>query len=444
MSSIRRFFETLQYVPGYYKIFFLYISIIVMVFIYVVFFRSKPMLFVASAVVFVYAGLGVPIVVQNVVSKLSRSMGWWIATAFVLIGLFVVLRLLVSWDLLDTDLGDLGLGRINFSGLIYWANIYGIIWTGMVATAGVVNMAIHHGFSGVRENLKRDLQERLIVRRLTKGEPLILDKRTVLLVIMAIAFTAGIITLRGFLVLRPDLITNYSVPREISEDSTGLITLMLTNSVKHPMELLEVQLSGYYRYPAFLNYTGDDIGKDMLELAKSIKMISDAFRRAEAAPTDTVLITKKRQTAGNLKEISLDFTRAYEYLGLYVNETAHLRLPSKFIVQWNRREKRLEAVWVGTPGIPFMRVVNATRLDGRGMFDSEDPYSDIVLMGKIDLRDVAPGEEYGFNLTVAYHPWLGGEFLVVDSFFVGNELVLEGGNPRRLIEIQVKKKAEAS
>ncbi len=438
MSWIRRFFETLRYVPGYYRVFFIYLSIILLVFIYVVFFHNKPMMFVAAAVVVIYSGLGVPIVVQNAVGKLSRSMGWWAALVFVLVGLFLVLRLLVLSDLLDTDMGLDG-GGLNFSGLIYWANVYGIIWTAMFAGAGVVNMALHHGASGIKENLKRDFQERLLVRRLTKGEPLILDKRTVVLVIMAIAFTAGILALRGFLVLRPDLITDYTVPTEVSADTPAIMTLMLSNKVNRPMELLEVKLTGYFRYPAFINYTDENMGKDMVKLARSIPIISRAFELGKDAPSDTILITLRRQTAGNIKEVLLDFTRAYESLGLYVNSTAHQMIPSKFIVQWDRREKRLHAVWVGTPGIPFMKVQNATRLDGRGRMDSLDPYEDILLSGKIELRDVPAGGSYGLNLTVVYHPWLKGEFLVVDSFFVANEVVLEGGKPRHLVDVEVKK-----
>jgi hypothetical protein len=436
LSSIRRFFETLQYVPGYYRVFFLYLSIILMVFIYVVFFRRNPFQFVVAAVIVIYSGLGVPIVVQGMVGKLSRSTGWWAATVIVLVGLYAILRFLVAYELLDTRMFD-SRGVLSVSGLVYWANIYGIIWTGCVAVAGVINMGINHGISGVRENLRRDFREISVTRHLTRGEPLILDKRTLALVLMAIVFTAGIFMLRGFLVQRPDLVTEYTVPKEIFEESPRSLVLSLKNNAKQTIGVFESHLSGYYRYPVFLDYGDQDLGKDLLKLARSIDVVAEAFDTADGAPADTILIEQKRETAGNIKEIFLDFTAAYSFLGLYINETAVVQLPSKFLVQWDRKEKRLAAVWVGTPGLPFMRVLNATRLDGRGLVRSSEPYTQILIDGRVEMTSIEPGEEYGYNLTGVYHPWLGERFEEIDQFFVANEGVLDGGRPRSLIQVIV-------
>jgi hypothetical protein len=435
LSWIRRFFETLQYVPGYYRVFFLYISIILMVFIYVVFFNQKPTLFVAAAVTVVYSGLGVPIVVQSVVGKLSRSVGWWISTALVLVGFFILLRFLVGYELLDGNMFD---GRqLNFSGLIYWANIFGIIWTAMIAGAGVLNMAIHHGFSGIRENVKRDIQEIQVSRRLTRGEPLVFDRRTVVIVLMGLAFTGGILILRGALVIRPDLVTEYTVPGEIFADAPRTLTLMFMNNAREPLDTLWVEITGYYRYPV-QNLTGQDLGKDLLATARRMKLVEDAYERSKGAPSDSIIVEQTREATSNIKEIFLDFTDAYSYLGLYNNGTVHVQLPSKFIVQWHTREKRLEAVWVGTPGLPFMRVLNATRIDGRGTNVSTSPYDEVFVNGRIRIEDVPPGAAYGFNLTGIYHPWLGGEFMDVESFFVSGRVAVGDKDPRRLVSTEVK------
>jgi succinate dehydrogenase/fumarate reductase cytochrome b subunit len=406
-----------------------------MVFLYVVFFHNKPVLFIAAALTVVYSGLGVPIVVQNVVGKLSRSLGWWVSTVLVLVGFFILLRFLVGYELLDGDMFDGS--QLNFSGLIYWANIFGIVWTAAIAGAGVVNMAIHHGFSGIRENVNRDLQEIKVSRRMTRGEPLVFDRRTVAVVMMGIAFTAGILVLRGALVVRPDLVTEYTVPGEVSGDVPKTLTLMFTNNARDPLDALWVEITGYYRYPA-QNLTGEDLGKDLLATARRIKLVEEAYARSEGAPSDTIIVEQRREATSNIKEIFIDFTKAYSHLGLYSNGTVHAQLPSKFIVQWQTREKRLEAVWVGTPGIPFMRILNATRIDGRGTKVSNAPYDEVFVNGRIDIEDVPPGAPYGFNLTGVYHPWLGDEFLDVESFFVSGRVALGEKNPRRLVNTEVK------
>ncbi len=435
MSWIRRFFETLQYVPGYYRVFFLYISIILMVFIYVVFFHNKPVLFIAAALTVVYSGLGVPIVLQNLVGKLSRSMGWWIATAFVLVGFFILLQFLVAYDLLDEKMFNAR--ELSFSGLIYWANIFGIIWTGAIAGAGIVNMAVHHGFSGVRENIKRDIEEMRVSRSLTRGEPLVLDRRTIVIVLAVVAFTGGILVLRGALVIRPDLVTEYTVPSEISGEAPKTLTLMFSNNAKETLDSVSIEIIGYYRYPAE-NLTGENLGKDMVAMAKRLEIVRDAYARSEEAPPDTILIKQTREATSNIKEIFIDFSEAYSYLGLYSNATAHVQMPSRFILQWNTREKVPGAVWVGTPGLPFMNITNATRIDGRGARISSEPYDDVFVNGRIELKEIPPGAPYGFNLTGVYHPWLDGDFTEIDSFFVSGQVALGSGNPRRLVNIEVR------
>jgi succinate dehydrogenase/fumarate reductase cytochrome b subunit len=436
LSAIRRFFETLRYVPGYYRIFFLYMGIILMVFLYVIFFRRNPMLFAATAGIALYAGIGVPIVLQNIISRVSRSLGWWIAILFVLLGFFGLLSFLVASDLLDTNIYNRR--QLSFSGIIYWANVIGIIWTAALAGAGVVNMMVHHGFGGLRSNLSWDIRERYTIRRLTRGEPLILDKRTVIMVILAIVFTGSIFVLRGFLVQRPDLVTTYSVPRNLSVENPGMLTLMLENMGGKPITSIEVQFTGYYRYPATLNVTGET-GGDMLELAKKVDVIERAFSMAEDAPADMVIVIPHWDFAGNIKEIYLDFHDAFEHVELYENETSYQKIPSRFIVQWDRQEKRLESVWVGTPGIPFARIVNMTRLDGRGNLTSTTPYSDMVSSGKIEMRDIQPEDPYGFNLTLVYHQWLGPRYDVVDLFFLGAEMVLEEDKPRKLVNLEIRR-----
>jgi hypothetical protein len=442
LSAIRRFFETLRYVPGYYRIFFLYMGIILMVFVYVVFFHDEPMLFAATAGIALYAGIGLPIVLQNIINRISRSLGWWIAIVFVLVGLFVLLRFLVASDLLDTTIYN-NLGQLSFSGIIYWANVIGIIWTAGLAGAGVINMWVHHGFSGIRSNLAWDIRERYTIRRLTRGEPLILDKRTLIMVVLAIVFTGSVYVLRGFLVQRPDLITTYRVPANLSVENPGMLTLMLENMGGNPITSIEVQFTGYYRYPASLNVTGE-AGGDMLELAKRVDVIDRAFTMAEDAPADMVIVIPHWDIAGNIKEIYLDFHDAFEHVELYENETSYQSIPSRFIVQWDRQEKRLESVWVGTPGIPFARIVNMTRLDGRGNLTTISPYSDMVSSGKIEMRDIQPGDSYGFNLTLVYHKWLGERYNVVDLFFLGAEVVLEDDKPRKLVNFEVRRISENS
>ena len=354
---------------------------------------------------------------------------------FILGGFFILLRFLVGAELLgDTVYNQ---GQLSISGLIYWGNVIGIIWTGMIAGAGVLNMVVHHGISGMRVNLTRDIHERGTVRRLTRGEPLILDKRTVVMVVMAVAFTGSILVLRGYLVQRPDLITQYSVPANISQESPKTLTVMLENMGGKPISSIEIRFTGYYRYPAF-NITGET-GSDMLELAKKVDVVSEAFSLSEEAPSDMVVIVPHWDIAGNIKEIFLDFHPAFEHLGLYENETSHQSIPSRFIVQWDRQEKRLESVWVGTPGIPFARIINMTRLDGRGNLTSNLPYSDMVSSGSIEMRNIDPGNPYGFNLTLVYHPWLGHEFGDVDLFFLGGEVVLEDEKPRKLVNLEVRR-----
>jgi hypothetical protein len=96
-------------------------------------------------------------------------------------------------------------------------------------------------------------------------------------------------------------------------------------------------------------------------------------------------------------------------------------------------------VWVGTPGIPFARIVNMTRLDGRGNITSITPYSDMFSSGKIEMRDIQPEDPYGFNLTLVYHQWLGERYDVVDLFFLGAEVILEGEKPRKLVNLEVRR-----
>ena len=38
-----------------------------------------------------------------------------------------------------------------------------------------------------------------------------------------------------------------------------------------------------------------------------------------------------------------------------------------------------------------------------------------------------------------YHPWLGEQYDVVDLFFLGGEVVLEGSKPRQLINLEIRR-----
>ena len=407
--------------------FFVYIAIILFVFIYAVFHVNLD-IFLKAGMVIIYSGVVFPIFIQNVVAKLSRRMGWWIATTFLLVGFYLVLRLMVASELLSTGWDD-------FSGYAYTLNFYGIIWAGLIAIAGIVNMIASHGVSGLKENVKRDLREVSVARRMTKGEPLILDKRTVVILIVGLLFTGAIFVFRIYYLKRPDLITRYEFPLEISEDSPEYLAMVLSNEANRPVDLVRVSLIGYYRYPASIKYTG----QDMLEMARSIQIVAKAFKRAEAAPADMVLVEEKRVTAGNIREIWLDFSDAFEYLGLYPNETSYYRIPSKFIVKWSRKERRPEGVWVGTPGIPFMKLQNGTRMDGRGEVESSDPYEEMVHGGMFEFKDLGPGTSYGFNLSVIFHPWLGEDFRDYEEFLLRGNVVVENGTARQLAEVVIRK-----
>jgi hypothetical protein len=422
LSSIRRWLESLKYVPGYYRLFFVYVAVIVLVFVYVVVLRGDALLFATSAVTVVYAGLVIPIFVQMVVGKLSKRIGWWVATITALAGLYAVLRVLVAAELLSP-------------GFIYRANIYGIIWTAAIVVAAMVNIVVHHGLSGLVTNVKRDLGEIRVGRRLTKGEPFIQDKRTVVVLVLAIIFTFSIFVLRQYLIKRPDLISQYVIPEDVADDLPRVLKMELSNEVGQPVELVTVSVTGYIRYPAFTNKTGSD----MLSLAKSIDIISSAYERAQGAPADTIDVKTTSRNAGNIKEISIDLSRAFEALGLYVNQTSHLLIPSRFIVQWDKKDKRMGAVWAGTPGIPFMRWGNGNRTDGRGSVDMPDPYQDLVFGGRIELKDVAPGETYGFALSGVYHNWLGEVFAEIDLFLLSTQVQVKDGRARTVVAREIKK-----
>ena len=66
------------------------------------------------------------------------------------------------------------------------------------------------------------------------------------------------------------------VRKNLSVENPGMLTLMLENMGGKPITSIEVQFTGYYRYPASLNITGKT-GSDMLELAKKVDVIERAF-----------------------------------------------------------------------------------------------------------------------------------------------------------------------
>jgi hypothetical protein len=63
----------------------------------------------------------------------------------------------------------------------------------------------------------------------------------------------------------------------------------------------------------------------------------------------------------------------------------------------------------------------------------------MVSSGKIEMRDIQPGDPYGFNLTLVYHQWLGERYDVVDLFFLGAEVILEDDRPRKLVNLEVRR-----
>jgi len=432
LSRVKRWFEGLSYLPGYYRIFFLYFAIILVVFLYTVF-KVRPLTFVKVALVVGYSGIFFPIFTQNVVSKLSRSVGWWFATALTLAGFYALLRILVSLQLLDT-------GWRSVSGYIYTMNLYGIIWAGMIAIGAVANLVANHGFSGLTENIRRDLGEIRSIRRMTRGEPLILDKRTLAFVAIGLIFTGGIFAFRMYYLKRPDVITAYQFPLKLFENSTTHFALALSNEINEPVEMVRVSFSGYYRYPARANYTGDDL----MELAKSIPIIRAAFERAKEAPADMIVVDEKRMATTSAKELRIDFSRAFDHLGLYPNATSHLLIPSKFIISWDTKEKRIQGVWVGTPGLPFMRFENGTFVDGRGEVSSSTPYTDLIRSGIVEFKDLGPGTKYGFNLTAVYEPWLGEDFKDIDQFVITGDVEVSGKGSRRLADVMIKKATETA
>ncbi len=420
MSGIRRWLESLRYVPGYQKMVFVYLAIIILVILSTRYRLDRVLFPVAYTII--YSGLVLPLFLQSMIGKLSQRAGWWIATVAVIIGFYIIMRLLVALDLLGT-------------GLIYQTNIYGIIWTAAIACFGIVGVAVQHGLSGLRENLRRDLREISTIRQMTKGEPLILDRRTIAILVVAVAITAGMLGARVYLLRRPDFVTRYAVPANVSEDLPKTLGMTLWNRLDHPVNVFTVAFSGYFRYPAETNYTGSDL----LELAKSIGVVAASMEKASGAPPDMVLIKRGGSPSGNMKQISIDLSKAFAYLGLYENETSHLRIPSKFIIRWDRKEKKPTGVWVGTPGVPFMMWQNATRMDGRGRIESTGPYKEVVGLAGIELKDVPADSRYGFNLTGVFHPWLGEEFREYDELLLGGEAIYESGKTRELREVTIRK-----
>lgn len=422
MSGVKRWLESLRYLPGYQKMVFVYLAIIILVILSTRFRLEKVIFPVAYTIV--YSGLVLPLFLQSMIGKLSQRIGWWIATVVVIIGFYIVIQSLVVMDLLGT-------------GLIYQTNIYGIVWTSAIACFGVVSVAVQHGFSGVRENMRRDLKEISTIRQMAKGEPLVLDKRTIAILVVAVVITVGMLGARVYLLRRPDFVTRYAVPGNVSEDLPKTLSMMLWNRLDHPVEVFTVAFAGYYRYPAQTNYTGSDL----LELAKSIRIVADSMEKASSAPPDMILIKRGGSPSGNMKQISIDLSKAYSHLGLYENETSHLRIPSKFIIRWDRKDRKLRGVWVGTPGVPFMMWQNGTRIDGRGLIESTSPYNEVIGLGGIELEDVPADGRYGFNLTGIFHPWLGEEFGEYDEFLLGGEVIYESGKTRELREVTIRKTA---
>ncbi len=434
MSSIKRWIEGISYIPGYYRLFFLYIAIIILVFIYAVLqvqgysTADIAWIFVRGAMLIGYSGIFFPIFIQNIVARLSRRLGWWTATLGALVGFYLILRFLVYLELLSTGWSDI-------PGLVYMVNFYGIVWTGMVALFGVINMVNNHGLSGLKRNLNRDVEEISKVREITRGEPLILDKRTVIILVLGLVFSGAILAFRFYYVKRPDRIIHYGYPIDIDLDGTNEFSMTLVNDVNRVVGSVTVSFSGYFRYPVYVNYTGDDI----LELAKSIPIIADAYEIAEDAPGDMVLTERGSDIAGDVREISLDFSDAFEYLGLYTNETAHLQIPSNFIVKWDRKDKQLRGVWVGTSGIPFMEFVNGTVFNGDDEVFSSEPYDELMESGQLVFSDMEPETEYGFNFTSEFHRWLTGEgFDDSDQFVIrGKVYVADDDRTRSLVEVNM-------
>lgn len=422
MSGIKRWFESLRYLPGYQKMLFVYLAIIILVILSTRYQLENYLL--SGAYTIVYSGLVLPLFLQSMIGKLSQRIGWWIATVAVIIGFYAIMRLLVAMDLLGT-------------GLIYQTNIYGIIWTVAIACFGVVSVVVQHGLSGVRENMRRDLREISTIRRMTKGEPLVLDRRTIAVLVLAVAITVGMLGARVYLLRRPDFVTRYAVPANVSEALPRTLGMTLWNRLDHPVEIFTVAFAGYYRYPAQTNYTGSDL----LELAKSIAIVAASMEKARGAPPDMIMVKRGGSPSGNMKQISIDLSEAFAYLGLYENETSHLRIPSKFIIRWDRKDKKLRGVWVGTPGVPFMIWQNATRIDGRGLTETISPLLEIIGAGGIELKDVPADGRYGFNLTGTFHPWLGQEFSEYDEFLLGGEVIYESGKTRELREVTIRKVA---
>jgi len=420
LSGIKRWFESLRYLPGYQKMLFVYLAIIILVILSTRYHLEKVIFPVAYTVV--YSGIILPLFLQSLIGKLSQRTGWWAATVTVIIGFYILMRLLVALDLLGT-------------GLIYKTNIYGIVWTAAIACLGVLSAAMQHGLSGLRENMRRELREITTIKQMTKGEPLVLDKRTIAVLVIAVAVTAGILGARIYLLKRPDFVTMYAVPRNVSDAPAKLLGMMLWNRLNRPVSVFTVAFAGYYRYPAQTNYTGNDL----FELAKSVSIVADCLSKASSAPPDMILIRKGGSPSGNIRQITIDLTRAFNYMGLYENETSHLRIPSKFIIRWDRRQKRLKGVWVGTPGVPFMIWQNGTRMDGRGLVESLDPYREIIRLEGIEMRDVPAGGRYGFNLTGIFHSWLGPEFSDCDEFLLGGEVLYESGKTRELREVTIRR-----
>ena len=419
MSSIKRWFESLSYLPGYYRLFFLYIAIILIVFLSTVF-HIDLMGLVMAGFAIAYSGIILPLFLQKLVAKVSGRLGWWVGTASVLAGFYVFIRVLVALDLLG-------------KGYIYKINIYGIIWSAVIALAGVANLVANQGLSGLKENISRDLREVSITRDLARGEPLILDKRTLTIVLLFVVFTAGMFSLRVYFLKRPDFVAAYVVPAKVGENPS-LMSMMFVNQVNRPVSNLTIVYSGYYRYPARVNYTG----QNLTELALQIGPIQQAFQVAGSAK-DLVVSKERRHLGENVRELLLDFSPAFRELGLYKNETSHLQILSKFIVRWDTKKKRLLGVWVGTPGIPFLRWVNGSRLDGRGIFNTDDPYSSIIPAGRVVLLDVEPGERYGFNLSGVFYPWPGREYGELDQFSIQGYVQLESGKIRELREFVLRK-----
>ncbi|TLM99092.1 hypothetical protein FDZ71_16255, partial [bacterium] len=75
MSGIRRWLESLRYVPGYQKMVFVYLAIIILVILSTRYRLDRVLFPVAYTII--YSGLVLPLFLQSMIGKLSQRAGWW-------------------------------------------------------------------------------------------------------------------------------------------------------------------------------------------------------------------------------------------------------------------------------------------------------------------------------------------------------------------------------